>query len=315
MTQPIIQSKTQADSPSIPEAAAPYAFETVLLASGGGEVVRLEAQNALLDKQRPLDHLPRLPATGRILDIGSGTGYWSQKLAARVPRGEVTCLDRSPELLAHARARLEAAGIRACYLQQDLRHLALEPGGYDLIYTCVTLTHVEELEAVLGNLLEALKPGGWITCYEPMQNKDRLFSMHPPCPHLDLIMDRMAEAARERGSDLSVGLKIARHLQVLGLEQVGVRYFGEAVQGEDCRAWIQEVFLPIARTYLCSRLQPGPLERLFRDAAVEAARPFTWADIKRAVVRGRKPGASASGQGWQRAQIPSTRFRPLLLAK
>lgn len=269
---------------------APYAFEHIQRDSGGGELARLEAQNALLEKQRPLEHLPPIPKGGRVLDVGSGSGYWSLRLAASVPDGEVVCLDRSPELLAHARTRLESAGFRrGRFLEQDLRQLQLEP-GFDLIFTCVTLAHVEELEGTLQRLTAALKPGGWILCLEPLQNRDRLFNLHPPCPHVDELMERMAEAASERGSDLSVGLKIAHHLEAMGLEEVSLRYFGEAAHGEDCRAWVQDVCLPIARAYLVTRLDPIELDDLLRKAREEAARPFTWADIKRGVVRGRRAG-------------------------
>jgi SAM-dependent methyltransferase len=272
---------------------APYAFETVQRDSRGGELARLEAQNLLLEKQRPLDHLPPIPKAGRVLDVGSGSGFWAVRLAESVPDGEVVCLDRSPELLGHARARLEGAGFtHGRFLEQDLRNLDLEP-GFDLIFTCVTLAHVEELEGTLQRLCSALRPGGWILCLEPLQNRDRLFNVHPPCPNLELLMDRMAEVARDRGSDLSVGLKIAHHLEALGLEQVTVRYFGEAAHGEDRRAWVEDIFLPIARTYLAPRLDPLELDSLVRMATAEAARPFTWADIKRAVVRGRKPGLGA----------------------
>ena len=268
---------------------APYAFENIQRDSRGGELARLEAQNALLEKQRPLEHLPPIPKGGRVLDVGSGSGYWSLRLAASVPDGEVVCLDRSPELLAHARARLEGAGFKGGrFLQQDLRRLQLEP-GFDLIFTCVTLAHVQELEGTLQRLCTALKPGGWILCLEPLQSRERLFNVHPPCPHLDELMERMGEAARDCGSDLSVGLKIAHHLEALGLEEVSLRYLGEAAHGEDCRAWVQDIVLPIARTYLVNRLDPVELDELLRRAQAEAARPFTWADIKRGAVRARRP--------------------------
>ena len=276
-----------------PDPGVPYAFETMLHDSAGGEIARLESQNLLLEKHRPLDHLPPTPDQGRVLDVGSGTGFWSLRLAARVPLGQVVCLDRSPELLGHARARLEAAGVsQAVYLQQDLRQLALPTATFDLVFTCVTLTHVAELDAALTDLVAALKPGGWIACFEPLQGSDRMFNLHPPCPKLDRLMDRMAEVARARGSDFSVALKIAHHLEQMGLEAVAVRSFGEATHGAEARSGIQEVFLPIVRTYLLSQLAPAALDALLAEAQAEAAaHPSLWVDLKRTIVLGRKPAA------------------------
>jgi SAM-dependent methyltransferase len=134
-----------------PGSPTPYAFEQVMRASGGTEPARLEAQNRLFEKQGPLDQLPPLPADGRILDAGSGTGYWSVRLAGLVPRGRVVCLDRSPDLLERARARLEQAGFpRSEYLQQDLRDLHLPADTFDLVFTSMTLVHVAELDEALS---------------------------------------------------------------------------------------------------------------------------------------------------------------------
>jgi len=272
-----------------PEFRTPYAFETILHASGGGEIARLEAQNRLLETTRPLDHLPPLPEAGRILDVGSGTGYWTLRLASRVPRGQVVCLDRSPELLALARARLEEAGLAAQYLHQDLRELRLEPEAFDLIFTSVTLAHVEELEAVLSHLTAALKPGGWLAGFEPAQGNGRLFELHPPCPALETLVHRMAAVLVEKGSDLGVGLKIAHHLDRLGLEDVTMRSFGEAVHGEHLHTWIQEIFIPLVQTWLAARLDPLELDRLLATALEETAQTYVWADLRRTVILGRKP--------------------------
>jgi len=272
------------------EGAVPYAFERVLRDSEGGEVARLEAQNLLLDKLAPLDQIPATPAGGAILDVGSGTGFWSVRLADRVPAGTLTCLDRSPDLLDLARTRLEEAGVRGTtFLRQDLRNLALPARAFDLAFTSVTLAHVQELEGALVRLTEALKPGGWLACFEPVQQSRRFCSLHPPCSNLDFLLDRLVEVVEERGSDLAVALKIAHHLDRMGMEEVTLRNYGTALHGEDVVTNIREVFLPLARTYLRHRWEPEALERRLEAAWREAALPHLWMDFRRAVVLARKP--------------------------
>jgi len=272
-----------------PDSPIPYAFERVQRDSDGGEVARLEAQNLLFEKSAPLDQLPPIPPDGAILDVGSGTGFWAQRLAERVPQGRLTCLDRSEDLLGLARTRLRGCD-RADFLQQDLRALNLPPGAYDLAFTSVTLAHVQDLDRVLERLMAALKPGGWLACFEPAQQARRFFALHPPCPNLEFLMDQLLEIVAERGSDLDVALKIAHHLDRLGMEEVVLRDYGRALHGEDMATCARETFLPLVRSYLRHRWEPDLLERRLEAAALEATLPHLWLDFRRAVVLARKPG-------------------------
>ena len=272
-----------------PDSPIPYAFERVQRDSDGGEVARLEAQNLLFEKSAPLDQLPPIPPDGAILDVGSGTGFWAQRLAERVPLGSLTCLDRSGDLLDLARTRLRGSA-RVGFLQQDLRALDLPAGTYDLAFTSVTLAHVQDLDQVLKGLASALKPGGWLACFEPAQQARRFFALHPPCPNLEFLMDRLLEIVAERGSDLDVALKIAHHLDRLGLEEVVLRDYGRALHGEDMATCARETFLPLVRAYLRHRWEPDLLERRLEAAAVEATVPHLWLDFRRTVVLARKPG-------------------------
>jgi SAM-dependent methyltransferase len=267
----------------------PYAFELVQQDSQGTETARLEAQNRLYERQAPLGLLPALPEAGWVLDVGSGTGYWSVRLASRVPRGKVVCLDRSPELLEHARQRFQQEGLAADFLRQDLRELDLPAGRFDLVFTCMTLVHVVELEEVLRRLSAALKPGGWIACFEPIQEGPGLFDPYPACPDLDFLVREMLQAARERGSDLGAGIRIAHLLDRLGLADTRLRYFGDAPHGSELQEWVQDIFLPIARTFLAGRYRPEYLEARMAAALEQALRPGTWINLKRTVVLGRRP--------------------------
>ena len=272
------------------EASTPYAFERVQRDSGGSEVARLEAQNLLLEKADPLAQLPPTPPDGAILDVGSGTGFWSLRLAARIPQGRLTCLDRSGELLALASKRLEGAtALPPTFLRQDLRAVDLPERAFDLIFSCVTLAHVQELEETLLQLLPALKPGGWLACFEPIQQAWHFGDAQPECPNVWYLLDRVMEEAQARGTDLSVALKLAHHLERLGLADTVLRDFGCALHGEDATDCLRKVMLPLARTYLQNVLAPEDLERRLAAAAREAGQPHLWVDFRRAVVLARRP--------------------------
>lgn len=131
--------------------------------------------------------------------------------------------------------------------------------------------------------------GGWITCFEPIEESGGLFTVYPPSPDLSFIVARMAEVALDKGSDLSACLRIAHLLDRLGLEDTSLRYFGCAPHGEELRAWVEDVYLPVARTYLGSGPGSEALDSRLRAAREEALRPGTWINLKRTVAMGRKP--------------------------
>ena len=92
---------------------------------------------------------------------GSGVGATAHLFAALGHR--VTLADLASPLLAFARWRLEARGVRADYLQ---RPQPLPARAYDLIVSTDTLPHVPDAQAVAGELHGALKPGGLLATNE-----------------------------------------------------------------------------------------------------------------------------------------------------
>lgn len=114
---------------------------------------------------RILAALPEPPR--RALDLACGTGAASLALAAA--GAEVVGVDRSPQMLAIARARARDRGLPVTFVEADLRRLtpALgHQGPFDLI-TCLYdslnyLTGDGELAAALAGAAPLLRPGGRI---------------------------------------------------------------------------------------------------------------------------------------------------------
>ena len=63
--------------------------------------------------------LERLPPSGRVLDMGTGSGAIAVALAHTRRDADVTALDVSPEALAVARRNAAANGARVAFLQSD----------------------------------------------------------------------------------------------------------------------------------------------------------------------------------------------------
>lgn len=90
-------------------------------------------------------------------DLGAGTGSFSETLAPFVRR--VVGIDRSAEMLAAARLRLEGVG-NVDLRQGDLEELPIADGELDVAVLALVLHYVVDPALVLKEVHRALRPGG-----------------------------------------------------------------------------------------------------------------------------------------------------------
>lgn len=121
--------------------------------------------------------LPNVPAGGRILDAGCGSGRDS--LAFKKRGFAVTAFDASPEMVQMAR---EYSGL-------DVQCMRYEEMDYDAqfegIWNCASLLHVpqKDTEEVVRRCIDAMVPGGcWFLSYKHGDGESirsgRLFNNH-----------------------------------------------------------------------------------------------------------------------------------------
>jgi trans-aconitate 2-methyltransferase len=107
--------------------------------------------------------LDRLALRGdeRVLDAGCGSGRLTERLAERLPHGQVVALDDSPAMLAEARRRLERFGDRVAYVRADLGRPPLPVAGeVDVVLSTATFHWVLDHDALFAGLAALLRPGG-----------------------------------------------------------------------------------------------------------------------------------------------------------
>ncbi len=104
-----------------------------------------------------LDYVRIAPQT--ILDVGAGTGVFSQALSRRYARSRVLALDLAPRMLIQARRR-KGWFSRQAFVCGDAESLPVADASVDLIFSNFTLQWCGELDRVFAEFRRVLRPGG-----------------------------------------------------------------------------------------------------------------------------------------------------------
>ena len=106
--------------------------------------------------------ISRFPAQGdvplRILDIGTGPGFYAIILAERNYR--VTAVDYAEKMLAEARNNAGSLGERICFRQMDAHSLDFPDGRFDVIVTRNLTWSLTAPEQAYREWVRVLRPGG-----------------------------------------------------------------------------------------------------------------------------------------------------------
>ena len=111
-----------------------------------------------------------LPASGMILDVGTGTGVAALLAMQAASRATVVGLDPSVEMLGKARSR----GLR-CVVAGSVPGLPFPAAIFDRVLASFVLSHLASYQAALMDMTRVLRPGGKIgvTAWGPMRNQPR----------------------------------------------------------------------------------------------------------------------------------------------
>lgn len=109
---------------------------------------------------------------GHILDIGTGTGRMAEIFAPFA--SQITALDRSPEMLRIARAKLADRTIAADLVQGDFMALPLAAASVDTVVMHQVLHFAQEPDRVIAEASRVLRPGGHLLVvdFAPHEQED-----------------------------------------------------------------------------------------------------------------------------------------------
>jgi ubiquinone/menaquinone biosynthesis C-methylase UbiE len=190
------------------------------LGHGASELRRLELQAVLARPitSRLLEDCG-LGAGMRVLDIGSGAGDVAMLAAELVgPTGRVVGIDRSAEVIQHARSRAEIAGLG----HLDFRVASLEEssdfGSFDLVVGRFVLLHQADQAAFLRKAVSFVRRGGCVGFIEPAYDVTMQMSM-PAVPLYEQIFAFCVDAFMSVGVRPNIGHHFVELFHKAGLEE------------------------------------------------------------------------------------------------
>ncbi|WP_218040234.1 class I SAM-dependent methyltransferase [Actinomadura sp. WMMB 499] len=119
----------------------------------------VETQGLVDELFKPIEDLlvESVPAGGRVLDVGCGTGATT---VAAARRSDSVGIDISEPMIEAARARAERAGVTARFVRADAEDHAFEPGSFDAVMSRFGVMFFGDPVKAFANLRRATRDGG-----------------------------------------------------------------------------------------------------------------------------------------------------------
>jgi SAM-dependent methyltransferase len=102
-----------------------------------------------------------IAGTGRVLDVGSGTGSLTFAIAEGKPKCDVVGVDPSKEYVAYATSRIPA-GVRASFEIGDAQRLRFDRAAFESSLSLLVFNFIPDFAQALRELIRVTRPGGKI---------------------------------------------------------------------------------------------------------------------------------------------------------
>ncbi|MEU5211555.1 class I SAM-dependent methyltransferase [Streptomyces sp. NPDC020742] len=150
--------------------------------------------------------LPHLRPHLQILDVGCGPGTITADLAALVPDGQVTGLERAPGVLAQARAAAAERGVgNVRFTVGDVHELDFPDDSFCVVHAHQVLQHLGDPVQALREMRRVTKPGGLVAVRDADYSA---MTWYPQVPGLDDWQQLYLQVARANGGEPDAGRRL-----------------------------------------------------------------------------------------------------------
>jgi SAM-dependent methyltransferase len=182
------------------------------------ELARLDAQAAAIwGKEADTLRRQGLAPDARLLEIGCGPGFVTERLLGLLADGGVTAADVDPDMVAGARERLRERE-RVEVVEASVAALPFADHSFDAATARLVLEHVPDRDEALRELHRVLRAGGRLFVIEVDDGWPMLIDPEPPfAAELEAAATAMIE---ERGADRHLGRRLPQLLAGAGFTDV-----------------------------------------------------------------------------------------------
>jgi ubiquinone/menaquinone biosynthesis C-methylase UbiE len=176
----------------------------------------------------------------RILDIGCGPGTITADLAALVPDGHVTGVDREPAVLERARAAAAERGVaNVDFAVADVHALDYPDDTFCVVHAHQVLQHVGDPVRALREMRRVTKPGGYVA----VRDADyAAMTWYPRLPGLDDWLELYERVARANGGEPDAGRRLKSWALRAGFTDVTATSSTWTFSTPEERAWWSDLW-------------------------------------------------------------------------
>ncbi|WP_249401961.1 class I SAM-dependent methyltransferase [Streptomyces sp. YIM 121038] len=215
-----------------------------------------------------------LRAHMKVLDIGCGPGTITADLAALVPDGHVTGLDRAPEILDLARTTAAERGLANVeFTVGDVHALDYPDGSFDVVHAHQVLQHVGDPVRALREMRRVCAPGGIVAARD---SDYAAMTWHPRTPGLDDWLDLYRRVARANGGEPDAGRLLKSWALAAGFTDVTAGAGTWCYSTPEERAWWSGLWADrtVASSYADRAVESGHADAERLSAVAEAWREW-----------------------------------------
>lgn len=167
---------------------------------------------------KPLLHNNGLIKGASFFDVGCGGGGVTLMAAKMVgDTGRVTAIDFDEEIISLDKKDAKNRHIKNTSYHAQSAYEINYSNEFDIVYSRFLLSHLQEPQLVLNNMLRSAKPGGRIVV-EDIQFSGHF--CHPACNAFEQYLSLFTATAQQRGQNANIGPHLVSMFKTAGIQQI-----------------------------------------------------------------------------------------------
>jgi SAM-dependent methyltransferase len=177
---------------------------------------------AIWPQEKSLVNFYRLPRNARVLDVGSGTGEFSARMAEAYPDAQVLGVELLAASVEFARQKHASQAPRLRFEQGNAFAIAQPDNTFDLVANRHMIQSVPYVDRILAELVRVTRPGGHV--HVLAEDYSMLHMMSGPLDPDVFWRKGPVEFSERTGTDSRIGRRAWSLMRAAGLRDVRVDY-------------------------------------------------------------------------------------------